>query len=440
MKTFCIKTLGCKVNQCDADSARRDLLAMGLSEVRDTLKADVRIIYTCCVTARAAGKSRHAVRRALRHKELHPGQVVVTGCYAGYDRPQLEKMEGIDRIFSRQEDAKFLGWLKTMCSGAKSLVPLHQMFAGRTRAFLKIQDGCNHRCSYCVVPLMRGPSRSVPQRAVLAQARSLVENGHKEIVLTGVNIGSYGRHTHGTPSLVSLLKGLDRIEGLKRIRLSSIEAQDVTPQLLDTMVSSQKFCPHLHIPFQSGDDTVLSAMNRHSRAADYLHAVDLAGKRMGNLTVTCDIIVGFPPESDACFRNTLAFLRRVRPLKVHIFPFSPRKGTVAAAAYRPLTHETVKKRVEVLRQIAEGLSQEVRRERTGSVVDVLFEQKESGEWVGHSREYLKVFVQEPAMRRKLRNEIRRVRILGLKGDGVHGDLLAEAGCGRDGSKKPPTLA
>ncbi|MDD5137286.1 MAG: tRNA (N(6)-L-threonylcarbamoyladenosine(37)-C(2))-methylthiotransferase MtaB [Candidatus Omnitrophica bacterium] len=428
MKTFCIKTLGCKVNQCDADTARRDLLAMGLSEVRDTLKADLRIINTCCVTARASGKSRQAVRRALRHKELHPGQVVVTGCYAGYGRPQLEKVEGIDRIFSRQEDARFLSWLKTMRPHAKPLVPVHQMFAGRARAFLKIQDGCDHRCSYCVVPLMRGPSRSVPQRAVLAQARSLVESGHKEIVLTGVNIGAYGRHTRGTPSLVGLLKGLDRIEGLKRIRLSSIEAHDVTPQLLDTMASSQKFCPHLHIPFQSGDDTVLSSMNRRSRVVDYLHAVDLAVKRMGSLTVTCDIIVGFPTESDACFCNTLTFLRRVRPLKVHIFPFSPRKGTAAAASYQPLAHETVQERVRILKQTADGLSQEVRRERTGSVVDVLFEQKEAGEWVGHSREYLQVFVQEPAMLCKLRNEVRRVRILGLKRDGVYGDILAEVGC------------
>lgn len=437
MKTFCIKTLGCKVNQCDADSARRDLLAMGLSEVRDTLKADVRIINTCCVTGRAAGKSRQAVRRALRDKELYPGQVVVTGCYAGYDRPQLEKMEGIDRIFSRQEDAEFPDWLKTVRSDAKSSTPLRRMFAGRTRAFLKIQDGCDHRCSYCVVPLMRGPSRSVPQRAALAQARSLVESGHKEIVLTGVNIGSYGRQARGTSSLVDLLEALDRIEGLERIRLSSIEARDVTPQFLDTVASLRKFCPHLHIPFQSGDDTVLSSMNRFSRASDYLQAVDLASKRIGDLMVTCDIIVGFPTESDTCFLNTLAFLRRVRPLKVHIFPFSPRKGTAAASAYRPLAHETVKERARALKQMADGLSQEVRRERTGSVVDVLFEQKEGGEWAGHSREYLRVFVQESAM---LRNKILRVRVLGLKGDGVYGDIATETELRCSAQIQPPTLS
>ena len=437
MKTFCIKTLGCKVNQCDADSARRDLLAMGLSEVRDTLKADVRIINTCCVTGRAAGKSRQAVRRALRDKELHPGQVVVTGCYAGYDRPQLEKMEGIDRIFSRQEDAEFPAWLKTVRPDAKFSMSFPRMFAGRTRAFLKIQDGCDHRCSYCVVPLMRGPSRSLPQRAALAQARSLVESGHKEIVLTGVNIGSYDRQTRGTSGLEGLLEALDRIEGLETIRLSSIEAHDVTPQLLDVMASLRKFCPHLHIPFQSGDDTVLSSMNRFSRAADYLHVVEMAGKRMRDLMVTCDIIVGFPTESDACFLNTLAFLRRVRPLKVHIFPFSPRKGTAAASAYRPLAHAAVEERVRVLKKMADGLSQEVRRERTGAIVDVLFEQKIGGEWAGHSREYLRVFVQEAAV---LRNKILRVRALGLKGDGVYGDILTETERRRNGPVRPPTLS
>jgi threonylcarbamoyladenosine tRNA methylthiotransferase MtaB len=425
MKTFCIQTLGCKVNQCDADHARRDLLAAGLSEVSDTLKADVRIVNTCCVTAKASVKSRQAIRRALRHKKSYSGEVVVTGCYAGYARPQLEKIQGIDRIFSRQEDAKFLAWIKTMRPDIKPSASARPMFAERTRAFLKIQDGCDNRCSYCVVPLMRGPSQSVPQRSVLEQARALIDAGHKEIVLTGVDIGSYGRR--GSSGLADIIMALDRMAGLERIRLSSIEAYDITPRLLDAMASCGKFCPHLHIPFQSGDDTVLASMNRRSRIADYLGAVDAAAGRIKNLILTCDIIVGFPTEDEDRFQHTLSFLRRVRPLKVHIFPFSPRQGTAAAAAYRPLAHETVSGRVRLLKGLADELSQEVRRQRLNSVVDVLFEKTEKGVWSGHSKEYLHVFLHGPAIRRNLRNEIRRVRILGLKGEGVYGDIITGAG-------------
>lgn len=412
------------MNQCDSDRARRALLTMGLSEARDTLNADVRIINTCCVTGKAAGKSRQAIRSALRHKGFHPGEVVVTGCYAGYERPRLEKMEGIDRIFSRKDDNQFLGWLKTPRPGVKPSMRADRMFAGRTRAFLKIQDGCDNRCSYCVVPLMRGASESTPLRAVLARARSLVASGHKEIVLTGVNIGSYGKNAPDKCSLVRLVGALEHVAALERMRLSSIEAHDVTPELMDMMAFSQKLCPHLHIPFQSGDDSVLSSMNRRSRAVDYVRTVDMARNRIGNLTVTCDIIVGFPTESDACFRNTLAFLRRVRPLRVHIFPFSPRKGTTAATAYQPLAQETVKERAKILKQVAGDLSQELRRERAGSVVDVLFERKGGEGWMGHSKEYLRVFADGPAI---LRNEIRQVHILGLKGDGVYGKVLPGTG-------------
>lgn len=438
MKTFCIKTLGCKVNQCDADSVRRDLLAMGFMEVGDALKADVRIVNTCCVTERAAGKSRQEIRSVLRGKGLYAGEVVVTGCYAGYDRQRLDRTEGIDRIFSRQEDRQFQDWLSALRPGAKPSRSIRHMFAGRTRAFLKIQDGCDNRCSYCVVPLMRGPSQSVPLRVVLAQARSLVDSGHKELVLTGVNIGSYGKKTSGTDSLIRLVEALDRIDALERIRLSSIEAHDVTPQLLDMMASSRKFCPHLHIPFQSGDDSVLSSMNRCSRAADYLRVVDMARQRLGNPGVTCDMIIGFPTESEACFRNTLSFLRRVRPLRVHIFPFSPRKGTAAATLYRPLAPDAVKERTEALRRLADELSQEVRRDHTGCVVDVLFEYKEGREWTGHSREYVRVFADHPGV---LRNKIRQVRILGLKGDGVYGSVLSAARrLNKKKTRSSPTLS
>jgi len=424
VKTFCIKTFGCKVNQCDADSTRQELLAKGLSEVSDSLKADVRIINTCCVTARAFGKSRQAVRRALRHKESHPGEVVVTGCYASYERPQLENMQGIDRIFSRQEDEKLRAWINTIRPDVESFASVRPTFAGRTRAFLKIQDGCNNRCSYCVVPLVRGPSQSVPQRSVLAKARALVDTGHKEIVLTGVNIGSYGRH--GPSDLADIIVALDRLAGLERVRLSSIEAHDITPQLLDAMASSRKFCPHLHIPFQSGDDAVLASMNRRSRVADYIAALDAAARRMENLTVTCDIIVGFPTEDEDRFQHTLSFLRRIRPLKVHIFPFSSRRGTTAAIVCKPLAQEVVRGRVRILKGLANELSQEVRRQRLNSIVDVLFEQKEKEEWSGHSKEYLQVFLRGPAVRHNLRNEIRRVRVLGLKGEGVYGDIFTEA--------------
>jgi len=423
MKSFCIKTLGCKVNQCEADDVRQRLLEFGLSESRDFLTADIRIINTCCVTGRAERKSRQLIRQAARCEGRPDGCVVVTGCYPGYERKWIEKTEGIDKVFGQKEKRQFFSWLKTFESRRKTRVVLPAGHGGRTRAFLKIQDGCDNRCSYCVVPLMRGPSTSLGSAHVLAHARVLAESGRKEIVLTGVNIGSFGKKRAGVKQpLVHLIRALEKVEGLERIRLSSIEAGDVSEDLIRLMAVSDKLCPHLHIPFQSGDDQVLAAMNRRLRAADYLRLVDEARKAVRNLAVTCDMIVGFPVEEERQFRQTLSFVRQVRPLKVHVFPFSLRRGTAAASAYKPLAPGVVKERADVLRTVASEVAQGLLQERVGSLVDVLCEQREEGWWTGHSAEYFKVYVDS---REHLHNQIRRVRVLGLRKEGVFGGFAGE---------------
>jgi threonylcarbamoyladenosine tRNA methylthiotransferase MtaB len=394
MKTIKFYTLGCKVNQYDTQSIRERFLLNGFEEVSNGDKADVYLINTCTVTHGADSDSFNLIRRSRRQ---NPGaKIIVTGCLVEKDSEALSKGGQTDYLISKR-------FFTDGISG----------FRGHTRAFLKIQDGCNNSCSYCKVPLVRGNSRSRPLRDISAEAEALVKNGHKEIVLTGICLGAYGQDLNPGSSLVEVIDDLEKIEGLLRIRLSSIEAGDVKYELAYKMSQSKKLMPHLHIPIQSGDDKILRKMNRSYRREDYLSLILRIKKLVPRVAITTDCLVGFPGEDEVCFMNTLDLVKEIAPLKVHIFPYSKRGGTAAALdSANEIESHVVRDRTARLKDIARECSVAYRKQFLGDVLSVLVEgRSDHGPdfWEGHSDNYIKV-VFGPAKNVDLRNRLVEVRL------------------------------
>ena len=286
MKTFKICTLGCKVNQYEAQAIRERFLNHGFKEALAGKKADNYIINTCTVTANADKQSLALIRNCNRQNPK--AKIIVTGCLAQKDSDSLRGLKGVDFIISK----------KFFTSGVTD-------FSGHTRAFLKIQDGCNNFCSYCKVPLVRGVSKSRPLEEIVREARQLVKNGFKEIVVTGICLGSYGKDLSPKIRLAQALKSLDDIDGLPRIRISSIEPNDVSAELIERIAGSGKICRHLHIPLQSGDDEILRRMHRHYNRLDYLKLIERLKVCMPDIAISTDVMVGFPGENEIHFKNTL---------------------------------------------------------------------------------------------------------------------------------------
>jgi threonylcarbamoyladenosine tRNA methylthiotransferase MtaB len=318
MATFSVRFLGCKVSHTDAHAIREALLADGHREARDG-RAEVAVVNGCCVTHEAVRKSRHAAARAARTHE----RVYVTGCAANLEGSLAGLPDNVVVVRGRSEDAP------TFVAGDVGAIGCVQADARleRTRAFVKIQDGCSFSCRFCVIPLVRGMSRSRRAEAVLSEIRKRVDQGHVEVVLTGVNLGLFRDREAGF-GLPRLVREAGAVPGLRRLRLSSIEVNHLTDELVAALRETRTVARHLHVPLQSGDDTILRAMGRRYTADGYLRRV--APLRGFNLT--SDVIVGFPGEDDAAFRRTLETVAAARMTKVHVFPYSPRPGTATAAA------------------------------------------------------------------------------------------------------------
>lgn len=423
MKTFSIKTLGCKVNQCDSNEIRDRFLRSGMREKPDDgTDADVLVVNTCCVTHQADRKSRNAIRDAARRSKGGRSLVAVLGCYAGYNRPAIEKIEGVSAVFENDRKEKFFEWMQDHLSPKHGVDVAPSPFCGRTRAFLKIQEGCDNNCSYCIVPFVRGRSRSKELSCVIREANELIRAGHKEIVLTGVNLGSYGKDLDGRIDLVSVIEALEPMEGLTRIRLSSIEAADISERLIEKMAQGAKLCPHLHIPFQSGDDGVLADMNKGLRTRDYRQIVQKARQNIKGLAITCDLIVGFPSEGEKRFSNTLEFLEFVAPLRTHIFTFSEREGAPIFGRKNISSVDVIKKRFKALKKLSDELSLKFRQSYLGKEVSVLFEEEaQKGTWQGYSDNYIKVFLRSDS---SLRNVLKVLKIADCSEDGVLAESLS----------------
>jgi len=382
MATFSVEFLGCKVSQTDAQALRERLAGDGHVEAADG--ADVHVVNGCCVTHEALRKTAKAARQAARAG----AKVYVTGCAANLGRLDLAA-DGIEVLAARSEDAPGLVADRLGATGCVGPAPGLE----RTRVFLKVQDGCSFSCSFCVIPQVRGQSRSRATEAILAEARKRIAAGHRELVVTGVNLGLF-RDRELRLGLPDLLLRLAELDGVERIRLSSIEVNHLTDALCDAL-AHPRLCPHLHVPLQSGDDGVLRAMARRYGAETFARKVERAAERIPDLNVTGDVIVGFPAEDEAAFDNTLALVRRLQLSKVHVFPYSPRPGTVTADEDPVPPHEK-RRRSEALRALSDAQGLRRRECKVGTRDRVLVERRDAaGRLYGYGRDYT-AFELEPA--------------------------------------------
>ena len=406
MPTIKFFTLGCKVNQYETQAMRERFLSAGFKEIDNGHPADYYLINTCTVTARDDQQSLQLIRKA---KNENPrAKIIACGCLVELDS---DRIRAIDKKISLVKNCA----KKNILSGKPKKNGI-SYFKGHTRAFLKVQDGCNNFCAYCKVPLVRGSSRSRKKREIVQEAGRLVAGGVKEIVLTGICLGAYGRDLKPKISLVELIKELEKISGLLRIRLSSIEAGDCSDELIGLMVKSDKLCRHLHIPLQSGDDTILTMMNRRYRRKGYLALIKKIKIRIPHVAITTDCLVGFPGEEEQNFAQTVKLIRAINPLRTHIFPYSPREGTAAFVLKSELGPETIKKRAAYLRRVAEYCAAAYKSKFLGKKMEVLFECRNHclpDYWEGHTGNYLKVLAKSNLC---LRNQVVPVRLKQLSGD------------------------
>ncbi|MFA5093433.1 MAG: MiaB/RimO family radical SAM methylthiotransferase [Candidatus Omnitrophota bacterium] len=354
MKSIKFITLGCKANQYDTQSIRERFLSNNFQEAKPNSIPDYFLINTCTVTAGADQKSRHFVRKCIR---INPkAKVIVTGCLVEKDSHMLAGLKGVTLIIK-----------KTFFPEGISSFDQH------TRAFLKVQDGCSNFCTYCKVALVRGKERSKKLKQAISEAKKLVACGYKEIVLTGICLGAYGKDFVPKKDLVDLVKELEKIEGLSRIRISSIEAADVTPKLIKYFKKSKKLCRHLHIPIQSGDNQILKRMNRKYTREEYLSLVNRLKSNVPSLVITTDCLVGFPGESETNFNQTVDLVKKIQPLKVHIFPYSRRPGT-KAAGFRDLVDPLIiKQRCAALYKLTNIVRDKLMRQFVGKQFCLLIE-------------------------------------------------------------------
>ena len=411
MKTIKFFTLGCKVNQYETQIIRERFIKAGFRELEDGQPADIYVINTCTVTSTADRKSRHLIHYS--HRKNPKAKIIVTGCYTELDSDEIAKISGISHIVKNKEKNGIVGLLDEH----NELNQHNQMgisnFSGHTRVFLKIQDGCNNLCSYCKIPLVRGASKSRPLKEIIREAENLVKNGFKEIVLCGICLGAYGRDLQGQISLVNVVEALENIEGLLRIRLSSIEAADVSDRLIQKMRQSRKLCRHLHIPIQSGDDAVLKKMKRSYKGRDYLNLINRIKRYMPGVAITTDVMVGFPGEDEINFKNTTDLIKKVLPLRVHIFPYSPREGTPAYNFKDKVNPVKIRERILRLQGIAKACALAYRKgflTKNTDVLDVLIETQSKENptlWEGYTDNYIKALVKS---NQNLKNQLVSVRL------------------------------
>lgn len=402
MTTFAIATLGCKVNTYESQGYESALLEKGYEEVPFKEKADVYIINTCAVTNTAGAKSRQKIHQAYAS---NPNAIIaVVGCYVQTAASSMAKMEHIDILLGSDEKAKLPSMIEQALQTRTKQIVVHDVrqvkafealpikkFEHQTRAFLKIQDGCNQFCSYCIIPYARGAERSLAPEEVVKIAKNLVANGHLEIVLSGIHTGRYG-HDLGS-DLVTLLKRMvQEVDGLQRIRISSIEMNEITDELLNFMKEEHKIARHLHIPIQSANTTILKKMNRPYDVEWFMQRVEVIRALLPDISISTDVITGFPQERESEFLDTVENIQKIAFSFLHVFPFSKRDNTAAASMSDHIDNKTKKARAAVLGNVSKQLYADYQRQFVNKEVDVLLEKEEDGLLFGHTSEYLPVYV------------------------------------------------
>ncbi|MCF6095929.1 tRNA (N(6)-L-threonylcarbamoyladenosine(37)-C(2))-methylthiotransferase MtaB [Thermovorax subterraneus] len=423
-------TLGCKVNQYESDAMAELFKERGYELVDFDEMADVYIINTCTVTNEGARKSRQVIRQATRR---NPGATVaVVGCYAQMNADEILQIPGVDVVVGTKDRHKIVDLVEQAKKSDAKIIDVEDImkvrtfeeiafkgFRQRTRAFLKIQEGCNMFCSYCIIPYVRGPVRSRPVESILKEAENLAKDGFKEIILTGIHLGLYGADFKNGPSLYDVIEKLSKIEGIKRIRLSSIEAMELSDDFIKKLAALENFCHHFHIPLQSGSDRILKLMNRRYTVSEFEERIQFIKKIMPDVAITTDVIVGFPGETDEDFENTREFIEKIGFSRLHVFKFSPRVGTPAAKMPEQVPAELKEKRSRELIILSKKLERNFREKFVGKVIDVLFEERDGDIYFGHTGNYIKVGVRSGE---ELRNELLKVELIKNEDEFILGNI------------------
>ena len=437
MRKIAFYTLGCKVNQSDTASMEGIFRRAGYEVVDFGSPADVYLINTCVVTNTGQRKSRQIINRAVRHNPL--SLIVVTGCYPQTAPEEVRAIAGVDVIIGNQERARIVELVEQALENKQTEIldnvqkmtvdtKFEELGVGtetdKTRAFLKIQEGCNQYCTYCIIPYARGPLRSRSLESIRSEVAKLVEAGYKEVVLIGIHLGCYGKELAKEGKHITLYDAVQAVlsvEGMCRVRLGSLESVEVEPRLLELMANEPRLCKHLHLPLQSGCDKILQAMHRPYDTARFTQLLQQIRAQVPDVAITTDIIVGFPGETEEDFATTLAFAEKCGFAKMHIFPYSKRKGTPAEKMPNQVDEAVKGERAARLAAVDEKLHQAMLKQMVGKTEEVLFEQPvDAVHMEGLCGPYLRVVA--PGTE-ELSNTIAKVRITGIVDDWLTGELV-----------------
>jgi len=417
-----LATLGCKLNQAETELLAGQFTRAGLRLVSPDSAADIYILNTCSVTHIADRKSRHLLR--LAHRLNPEALVVATGCYAQRAPQELAHIDGVSLVIGSDEKPRLPQLLEEKGHLHRMPATRQRLFARnsfKTRALIKVQDGCSNFCSYCIVPLVRGREKSLPADEIIAHIRAKIEAGYKEVVITGVKVGSY---KHDGIDLKGLLERILAETDTKRLRLSSLQPQEIHPGLLKLWRDS-RLCPHFHLSLQSGSDRVLKLMNRRYRAGEYQQVVALIRNMVPDVAITTDIIVGFPGESEAEFLESYELSQQMGFARIHVFPYSPRDGTEAAQFPDTLSPQIKRERTKRMLSLACQSTRNFNQKFLGKIMPVLWEKRSpEGVWSGLTPNYIKVYTES---NKDLTNKLLPVKLAEIRDDGVWGEIPSSSG-------------
>lgn len=419
-KKFKVVTLGCRTNQYESQAYKDQLEKLGYLEASSGDDVELCIVNTCTVTETADKKSIYQIKNLSKK---HPNaKIMVTGCLVDRKNSPLKELNDIAEFVPNSDKQNLI---KQVFPDVDNLPEFQiERFSAHTRAFVKVQDGCNSYCSYCIIPFVRGRSRSKSLETILREIKDLVKNGYKEVVLTGINIGDFdGDDPSGSTRLAHLVKAADQIEGLRRIRISSIDPDEVDEELIQTIKESEHVCHSMHIVLQSGSNNILKRMRRKYTKQDFFHCINELKKAFPNFTFTTDVIVGFPGETDVDFQETLDIVEKIQFAKVHAFPFSVRPGTRAERMEPQIPQDIIQKRRVKLSQASEKSAFKLRQRYIGQTLNVLIESEDplrDGYYQGYSEHFILVSFPKKHSRK---NDVVSVKILDNQPDGLLGEIL-----------------
>lgn len=412
-------TLGCKVNQYETNAMAQKFLEKGyevIEEEKTKKKPDICIINTCTVTNMSDRKSRQMLRRVKENSEKTI--VVAVGCYAQVSKPELEKIPEIDLVLGNNEKVKIVEYVENYMKEKVDNIKIEDVmqskefsdfgnitFTEKTRAVIKVQDGCDRFCSYCIIPYARGRVRSRNPESIISEVSKIAQNGIKEVVITGIHIASYGKDFKSNYRLIDLLEEINKIDGIKRIRLGSIEPLLITEEFIQRLERLEKICHHFHLSLQSGCDETLKRMNRRYTIEQFENITKILRKTYSDVNLTTDIIVGFPGETEEEFNKTYEFLKKIKFYKMHIFKYSQRKGTKAAIMPNQIPENIKEERSKKLIELSDINEREYNEKYIGKEIEVLFEEEKLGIYKGHTANYMLVCYKN---NKNLENKIEKV--------------------------------